>query len=93
MPSLPERLARLEEKVEGLDEKVDRNHDEAMHWSRNVSQILDSVNKRLAIFDGLVNQAKGVRWLAALLFTGMISALAFVAKEALDWLAVFFRGR
>jgi len=52
--------------------------------------ILDSINKRLSIFDGLVNQAKGVQWLAALIFTGMIGSLAFVAHELINW---FFRHR
>lgn len=88
--STPERLARLEARFEGLEEKVDRNHEEATHWRKNVTMILDSINKRLSIFDGLVNQAKGVQWLAALIFTGMIGSLAFVAHELINW---FFRHR
>lgn len=95
METMAERLARLEERFESLDEKVDRNHDEANHWRRNVSMTLESINKRLSIFDGLVNQAKGVRWLAAILFTSMIGALAFVAHEVITWLRSFvvFRSR
>lgn len=89
METLAERLARLEARFEGLEEKVDRNHSEANEWRNGVSRTLELINKRLSIFDGLVNQAKGVRWLAALLFTGMIGALAFVAHEVISWLGSF----
>lgn len=84
--SVPERLARLEQRFEGLEETVDRNHHEAMNWCASVTTVLESINKRLSIFDGLINQAKGVQWLAALLFTGMIGSLAFVANEVIGWL-------
>jgi hypothetical protein len=102
MSTLPERLARLEAKYDSLDEKVDerfesldakidRNHADAQHWRNNTRQMLDTILKKLATFDSLVDQAKGARWLAGLIIAGVGVLATAGLKSVFEWLAGHWR--
>jgi hypothetical protein len=101
MESLEARLARLEERHEGLEEKVDerfktvndtltRNHAEAQHWRNNMRMTLEQVVKDNSAFRSVLDQAKGARWLAGLILTGM-GGLALVGVKAVgEWAIAHF---
>lgn len=85
MVSVPERLARLEAEQDALKETVDRNHEEAMHWRRNLDMKVGSIVKNLEELNALLNQAKGVRWLAGLILTAVGAFVIVVLKELLTY--------
>lgn len=86
MPSIPERQARLEAELDAIKETVDRNHREAVEWRTKVAATLDKIELKLEGFDGLLNQAKGVRWLAGIILMGIGTLVVIGLKQIVTWL-------
>lgn len=85
MGSLPERLARLEEQVDGIDAKVDRNSAEATNWRMDLTTKVDALTKSVQLILDLLNQAKGARWLAGLLLSGVFALSVIGLKTLFEW--------
>lgn len=84
-----ERLARLEALVPSLEETVQRNHQDALAWRAETTTKLEHIDTKLDEFiervDGLLNQAKGARWLAGLVLGTIGFILAVGIKEIISW--------
>jgi len=86
MVSVPERLARLENKLENQDGLIERNYQEAKQSNASLKTLIEGLDAKVQSILALFEQAKGARWLAGTLLT-IAGSLALVgAKTVVDWL-------